>query len=61
VALSTGRFRLQASLVFIVFILIVFICASCVLWWQLSRAQALNVQLQAELAKLRGRIRSLRE
>jgi hypothetical protein len=38
-----------------------FVFASGVLWWQLSRAQQLNSQLQTELTKLRGRIRALRE
>jgi len=36
------------------------LCASTFLWWLLSRAQQRNAELQAEIVKLRGRLRSLR-
>lgn len=44
-----------------IFLTLIFVCASALLWWQLSRAQDLNAQLLAEINKLRGRLRELRQ
>lgn len=46
---------------FFIFLMLFLVCASGFLWWQLSRAQQLNVMLHAEVLKLRNRLRSLRQ
>jgi DNA-binding transcriptional regulator of glucitol operon len=47
--------------VLFVFLTVIFVFASALLWWQLSRAQATNAELLAELNKVRGRLRALRQ
>ncbi len=47
--------------VLFVFLTMIFVCASGLLWWQLSRAQEMNAQLLTEVNKLRGRLRALRQ
>lgn len=42
-------------------LILLLVCSSVWLWWKLSHVQQENVQLHAELSKLRGRARALRQ
>ncbi|MGD9843141.1 MAG: hypothetical protein AB7F79_08040 [Steroidobacteraceae bacterium] len=42
-------------------IVILLVCTSLGLWWQLSRTKQHNAALQAELLKLRNKARALRQ
>jgi hypothetical protein len=44
----------------IVLIIITLTCAGAGLWWRLTFIQKQNVELQAEVLRLRGRLRALR-